>query len=311
MLEEIYLDFTDKKKMLSIARALANEARINILALLNESSLSVNEIARQLDLPISTAAFHVNILEQAGLLATESKPGIRGAMKVSFRSCDRIVVKMHLDQMEKKKEQSIVLNMPVGNYANCEIYPSCGIVNEKSAIGIFDQPCSFYLPEHTSAQLLWFYKGFVEYRFPNTVLTGGMLKRLDLSFEACGEVPFHHNGWPSDITVWINDVEVGTWTGPGELEGRRGKFNPSWWPGSLNQYGLLKSWVVSPEGAFLDADELSSIVIDDLHINDQYYISVKIGIKKDARNIGGVSLFGEHFGDYSQNIVLKLDYELA
>ena len=34
MLQEIFLDFTDKKKMLRIARALANEARINILELL-------------------------------------------------------------------------------------------------------------------------------------------------------------------------------------------------------------------------------------------------------------------------------------
>ena len=54
MLQEIFLDFTDKKKMLRIARALANEARINILELLNVRSLSVNEIAEQLNLPANT-----------------------------------------------------------------------------------------------------------------------------------------------------------------------------------------------------------------------------------------------------------------
>ena len=74
---------------------------------------------------------------------------------------------------------------------------------------------------------------------------------------------------------------------------------------------MLKSWVVSHEGSFLDDAELSPTVIDDLHIKDQCFISVRIGIKEDAEFIGGVSLFGEHFGDYSQNIVLKLDYELA
>nr|WP_321294981.1 helix-turn-helix domain-containing protein [uncultured Sphaerochaeta sp.] len=311
MLQEIFLDFTDKKKMLRIARALANEARINILELLNVRSLSVNEIAEQLNLPTSTAALNVRILEHAGLLSTESQPGIRGSMKVSIRACDRVVVKLLLEQAQQNKEHSVVLDMPVGNYADCEIHPTCGIVSEKSAIGIFDQPCSFYFSEHTTAQLLWFYKGYVEYRFPNTVVNGGKLKRLDLSFESCSEAPFYRNDWPSDITVWINDVEVGTWTSPGDLGGRRGKFNPSWWPESLNQYGLLKSWVVSHDGSFLDDAELSPTVIDDLHIKDQCFISVRIGIKEDAEFIGGVSLFGEHFGDYSQNIVLKLDYELA
>jgi predicted transcriptional regulator len=48
MLKEIFLDYSDKQKMLVVSKAIANEARINILELLNERSLSVNEIAEQL-----------------------------------------------------------------------------------------------------------------------------------------------------------------------------------------------------------------------------------------------------------------------
>lgn len=97
MLKEIFLDYSDKQKMLVVAKAIANEARINILELLNERSLSVNEIAEQLDLPTSTAALNVRILENAGLLFTESQPGIRGSMKVSSRVCDRVVFRLLLD----------------------------------------------------------------------------------------------------------------------------------------------------------------------------------------------------------------------
>ena len=62
MLKDILLDYSDKQKMLVVAKAIANEARINILELLNERSLRVNEIAEQLGLPTSTAALNVRIL---------------------------------------------------------------------------------------------------------------------------------------------------------------------------------------------------------------------------------------------------------
>lgn len=182
MLKEIFLDYSDKKKMLVIAKAIANEARINILELLNERSLSVFEIAEQLGLPTSTAALNVRILEEAGLLFTESQPGIRGSMKVSSRACDKVILKLLLEDIRESRDNSIVLSMPIGNFVNCSIHPTCGLVSEKSTIGIFDQPCSFYYPDRTSAQLLWFYKGFVEYRFPNTIMDGGIPRQLELSF---------------------------------------------------------------------------------------------------------------------------------
>ena len=310
MLKEIFLDYSDKERMLVIAKAIANEARINILELLNERSLSVNEIAEQLGLPTSTAALNVRILEHAGLLITESQPGIRGSMKVSSRGCDHVVFKLLLEDMQESKDTSVILKMPIGNFVDCDIHPTCGLASEKSAIGVFDQPCSFYYPDRTNAQLLWFYKGFVEYRFPNTVMNVGIPKQFDLSFEACSEAPFYRNDWPSDITVWVNDIELGTWTSPGDLGGRKGKFNPSWWPESLNQYGLLKNWKVNASGTFLDDEQISNLKIGDLKMGQDYFISVKIGIKEDARFVGGVSLFGEHFGDYPQNIVLKIDYEM-
>lgn len=310
MLKEVFLDYSDKERMLTIAKAIANKARIDILELLNERSLSVNEIADQLGLPTSTAAMNVRILENAGLLFTESQPGIRGSMKVSSRVCDKVVIKLLLDRGAHSKENSVVLNMPIGNFVDCEIHPTCGLVSEKNSIGIFDQPCSFYYPERTSAQLVWFYKGFVEYRFPNTILNSGVPKRFELSFEACSEAPFYRNDWPSDITVWVNGIELGTWTSPGDLGGRRGKFNPPWWPESLNQYGLLKNWRVTGDGTFLDNEPLSNVKLPDLHITESCFTSVKIGIKEDAVNVGGVSLFGEHFGDYPQNIVLRVDYAM-
>ena len=37
-------------------------------------------------------------------------------------------------------------------------------------------------------------------------------------------------------------------------------------------------------------------------------ISLVIAIKKDARHIGGINLFGEKYGDFPQGIVMSLIY---
>lgn len=309
MLKEINLDYSDKAKMLKVLKALGNATRINILELLNQNSLNVNELAEKLDMPVSTAALNVKILEEAGLVFTELHPGIRGSMKLSSRVCDKLIIELH-NSRTNLLDNSAFINMPIGNYTNCKVQPTCGLVSEKSSIGIDDDPSSFFLPERTSAQLLWFYEGYVEYRFPNSILKNGTAKLLEISFEACSEAPFYRNNWPSDITVWINDIEIGTWTSPGDFGGRRGKFNPHWWPDSLNQYGLLKNWRVDNKGTFLDESLISGVTLEQLKINEDYFISVKIGIKEDAKNVGGVSLFGEHFGDYPQNINMRIDYSM-
>jgi predicted transcriptional regulator len=309
MLQNIELNFEDKEKMLIVTKALANEVRINILELLNANSLNINEIAEKLDIPMSTAAVNIKYLENAGLIFTELQPGIRGSMKLSSRKYDNISIKLYNPQAEILNN-SIYLDMPIGNYTDCDVYPTCGLVSEKKSIGIDDDPSSFYYSERTQAQLLWFYKGYVEYKFPNSIMDKGSINLLELSFEACSEAPFYRNNWPSDITVWINGNEIGTWLSPGDFGGRRGKYNPSWWPDTLNQYGLLKTWRVTNKGSLLDEQLISDVTLDNLELKKEHFISVRIGIKDGAKNIGGVSIFGKQFGDYPQNINMRLDYSI-
>ena len=58
----------------------------------------------------------------------------------------------------------------------------------------------------STAQLLWFRAGYVEYRFPNRVPPGARVQSLQLTAEICSEAPLHDLDWPSDITVWINGI---------------------------------------------------------------------------------------------------------
>ena len=55
--------------------------------------------------------------------------------------------------------------------------------------------------------------------------------------------------------------------------------------------------------------KLSSVTIDDLALNYDSIINFTFSVPADTPNCGGFTLFGVSFGDYSQNIVVKLFYE--
>lgn len=287
-----------------LLKGLASGPRLDILRFLGSHSCSVNEIAEALDMPASTAALHINLLEKAGLIRTELKPANRGLKKICVRLYDQVMIT--LPEGERLTENIIDISMPIGAYVDCEATPMCGLVSERGIIGHLDDPGTFYDPERVQAQLLWFKQGFVEYRFPNRIPTHAELESLQVSFEVCSEAPLHNHDWPSDITVWINHVEIGTWTSPGDFGGERGALTPQWWEEWNSQYGLLKMWKVTQEGAFVDGIQVSNVVLDDLKINETKFISLRVGIKDDAENIGGMNIFGRYFGNYPQDILMRM-----
>ena len=129
------------------------------------------------------------------------------------------------------------------------------------------------------------------------------------NIELCSETHEYDLNCKSDITVWINGVEAGTWECPSDFGGRRGKRNPTWWPDKNTQYGKLKTWRITEKGSFLDGNLSNKATIRDYHLEEKDYISVRIGVKEDAIHQGGVNLFGEGFGDHAQNLVLKIVYD--
>ena len=74
------------------------------------------------------------------------------------------------------------------------------------------------------------------------------------------------------------------------------------------QYGLLTTWTVTDEGSFVNDSRGASTVIDDLDLLSRSRITVRIGNREDACNVGGFNLFGRAFGDDDQDIVLRVTY---
>lgn len=306
------LHINDPEKLITVAHALSTRARVDMLRLLNTRSMNIVEIAEALRLPVSTVASNVKVLEGAGLITTELLPAVRGAMKVCSRSYDDIHMGLNDIQAHVSKRPTNVyeMEMPIGHYSDCEVHPTCGMADRESMIILEDEPASFYHPKHVGAQIIWFRKGYLEYLFPLELPPSAQIDAIEFSMEMCSEAPNFDNDWPSDISLWVNGLEIGTWTSPGDFGDRRGKLNPSWWLDWTTQYGLLKTWRIDRERTTLDMKKVSDVTVDRLNLHQRPNLRLRIGVAPDAVHKGGVNLFGRGFGDHEQDIVMKIHYSL-
>ncbi|MCR5753442.1 MAG: ArsR family transcriptional regulator [Acetatifactor sp.] len=306
--KRITLDLEDLEKTVKVGKALSSEIRLNILKYLIENSANISEIAKAFDIPQSSAALHVKALEDAGMIITHERPGVRGSQKV----CGIVFEDIYLNAFKHKAKysttSSIKIPMSIGNYFDCDVNGNCGLISEKGYLGVEDSPSSFYCDNRNEAQLLWFNTGYVEYRFPTYLFRNRKVKEVSFSFEICSEAPGYQNDWPSDVTVWINGTEVDTMLLPGDFGGRRGTLNPEWWGDTMTQYGLYKSVKVNEMGCFENDAKCSEYTMDSLKLAEGNYISLRLGVKPDAAHVGGLNLFGEKFGDYAQSIVMKVKF---
>jgi predicted transcriptional regulator len=298
---------SDRSDALLKFKALASEPRIRILEYLANHLCNLTEVSEALEMNLATVTMHVNVLEQAGLIVCEHRPGERGTQRVC--SCQFDWFNVHMVRL-RETDVGTLLEIPIrlGSYSDFQVTPTCGLVSEIGLIGLLDDPASFYEPERINAQLLWFHSGYVEYRCPNRLPSSALIESLNLSLELCSEAPMYHLDWPSDITVWINGVELGSWTSPSDFGGIRGKLTPAWQRESDTQYGLLKVWQVTNTESRVDGLKVSDVKLEQLKLLEHPYISVRIGVKADARHVGGVNLFGAKFGNYPQDIVLRIRY---
>jgi predicted transcriptional regulator len=288
-------------------KGLASPVRMDILCLLRERGpLNVQQISEALGLPQSTVATNVLILEETRLIRATTVKGRRGHQKICEARFEEIVVRFN-SGIQESQDDPIEVSMPLGLYTSCEVSSPCGLCSTEAIIGALDVPDSFLDPRRMLAALIWFGQGHVEYKFPNNArLLSAELERLEVSLELASEAPGSAEDWPSDISVWINDVHLGAWTAPGDHGGVRGRFTPHWWKLESSQFGELKSWTVDRAGTTLDGQPLSGVTLDDLDLPAHRSIRVRIGIHEGARYPGGVNIFGRGFGNHDQDIVMRL-----
>jgi predicted transcriptional regulator len=296
----------DPEEGIDVLKGLASSVRVKVLKLLHtKGPLNVNDIAAALELPQSTVSSNVQILEDAGLIRTETQKARKGNQKICHSTFDEVLV---MFKQDIKPSSEIEVSMPLGLYTSCDVSAPCGLCSTESIIGLLDVPDTFLDPERMKAGLIWFTSGYVEYQFPNNArLARNELESIEFSLELSSEAPGTSSDWPSDITFIVNGTEIGTWTSPGDFGDKRGVYTPDWWKLKGSQYGKLKTWRVNAGGTYVDGMRISDVTLDQLELEAHRSIRLRIGVKKDARHPGGVNIFGKGFGNYDQDIVLRLN----
>jgi len=281
----------DPEEDIEVLKGLASPARVAVLKLLHEKgALNVNEIADILDLPQSSVSTNVQMLEEAGLIHTETQKARKGNQKVCRSVYDEILV-VFKNEIKETEPDAIEVSMPLGLYTSFEVTAPCGLCSADGIIGLLDVPNTFLDPDRMKAGLIWFTRGHVEYQFPNNArLTNTSIREIEFLMELSSEVPGTSADWPSDITLTVNGVDIGTWTSPGDFGDKRGVFTPDWWKLKGSQYGKLKTWRINKSGSFIDGISISSVTVDDIGLSDHHSIRMRIGIDDNARQ------FYEHYG---------------
>lgn len=293
------------EKALPVYEALASNVRIQIIHLLAKKPMNIREIAEAVGLSSAIMTMHIKKLEKANLIRTEMVPGKGGVQKICFLDVDTIEIQFpQKDEIHREYHQT---ELSVGHYTDFHIEPTCGLATAERIIGEFDEPRYFWDAERVNAKILWFGKGYIEYKVPNFLLQSQTAEELVISMELSSEAPSTNNNWPSDITFYLNQIELGTWTSPGDFGDNRGKYTPAWWPSVVNQYGLLKHLRITSSGTYMDGNKISNVTLEDIRIREKQ-LTFRIAVKDDAKHVGGLTIFGSGFGNYNQDIIFQLYY---
>lgn len=291
---------------LEIFKTLGSDIRVEIIKILMENKgMNMNELASALNITNGALTGHIKKLEDCGLITVSNEAAGHGNQKKCSVHLDKILIDVEPEEENKNIYQT---TLKVGHYSDYEVYPTCGLSSGTALIGQVDDTRYFAHPDRYNADILWFMRGYVEYMIPNFIPYGQKIDQIMFSMEIGSEAPGINDVWPSDISFLLNGVKIAKWTSPGDFGNVKGIFTPDWWDPGWNQYGLLKILVINRQGTFIDGFQVSDVSINDFAFDYSSTIKFKMEVPEDAEHVGGLTIYGKSFGNYNQDISVKISY---
>lgn len=291
---------------LPIFKALGSDIRIEIIQILIENhGMNMNELASRLKITNGALTSHMKKLEECGIVSISNESAGHGNQKKCSVYLDKILIDLEGLEDTKNIYQT---ELKVGHFSDYSVYPTCGLSSATALIGEVDDTRYFAHPERYNADIIWFTKGFVEYNIPNFIPFHQKIDQITISVELGSEAPGINDIWPSDISFYLNDVKIGMWTSPGDFGDVLGIFTPDWWFPNWNQYGLLKLIVINKKGTFVDGLQISDVTITQFDLTYKSTLKFKFAVDDDSSHVGGLTIFGKSFGNYNQDINIRINY---
>lgn len=292
---------------LEVFKTLGSDVRMRIIELLSENGeMNMNELASALELTNGALTAHIKRLEDCGIIKTVSEYTGHGNQKKCSMKINQLL--LSVSPAEETREIRVYeTEIRVGHYSDYSVVPSCGLASVYSMIGEADDPRYFAHSERLQASMLWFRSGYIEYRIPNMLPKNQRISQLTFCFEISSE---NHRIGPeaqSDISFYLNGKKIGSWLSPGDMGGVKGIYTPGWWVMRERQYGLLKMVVVNNRGTFLDGLKISDTSLSEFQMDDHSEIRFRFAVD-DSEYQGGLALYGAGFGNYNQDIKVRVHY---
>ena len=299
----------DPEQSIEVVRGLASPIRLRVLKLLNiQGPMNVNAISEALGLPQSTIATNIQVLE-LGPDPHADRQGHEGPSEDLLRGLrgDRHQLRPHAEGDDRQSDHR------GGDAAR----PLHELQRQRALRPVLDRgdhrpprragPLPRSRADEGGADLVRarLCRVQVPQQRQDPAIPRSSVSRSPSSCSS--EVPGTASDWPSDITVWVNDVRIGTWTSPGDFGDKRGALTPalvearglavrqaqdlvrvssaaptSTAPGCRGSRSPISTWPSTTRSASGSACE------------------------ENTRHPGGINIFGRGFGNHDQDIVLRL-----
>ena len=292
---------------LPLFKALGSGVRFRIVELLaRHESLSLNDLAASLGITGNAIIPHLKKLEEHGLITViQDKESRDPQRRYSLQE-----VQLLLDIAPTRKDPSANIYeaaIPIGAYGACQVSPPCGFANPEGVL-YQDKPELFITEAHEECRLLWFQHGWVSYSIPNKVPEGSQITQLTISLELSSTQYGKEDADKGEIAFYLNDHLLGTWITFEATGFERGLYTPAWWTGRSMQYGFLKMLVLNDSGVYLDGLKISDAALtQDFSLEEGAPIILKLECREGPYQ-GGMALYGTQFGDYRQDIMVRVHY---
>lgn len=300
-------EYLTKEDTVRFCRALGSPLRVDMLQYIYQHrGTSLIGLADAMGVSRAAITQNMRILTEADLVEIKTVNGQREARRACYPKEDRFSISLgeHFNTAN-----TYSCEIPIGQYTAYKAQPTCGIASTAALIGTVDDPRYFDDPLRVTAGILWMGSGFVEYRFPNYLEEGQRPVELYISFEISSEAPGVAENWPSDLSFTLNGRPLCGWTSPGDFGQVPGLYTPDWWFPNWNQYGLLKLLCINAYGTYLDGLMVSPVTIQSLRLDEKSDLQFRIAAPADAPHPGGLTLFGQGFGNYNQDIRVRMIYD--
>ncbi len=291
---------------LPLFRCLASPVRIHIVEVLQrEGPLCMSDLAERVGITGGALTQHIKQLADCELVSISLAAGKHGQQRMcSANECHFLIDPAQGSALVNVYESEI----GVGHYTGYQALPTCGLATADHIIGKEDDPRFFASPERINAAILWIGQGYFEYMIHNFLQPDQELIELQVSMELASEAPGSSEDWPSDIHFFLNGQLLCQWTSPADFARMRGIYTPGWWDRTWNQHGLFKLLTINDTGTFIDGTKRSDVTLGQLGITYESNLLLRIGVPEDAKNVGGLTLYGRGFGNYDQDIKVRMHY---